>query len=240
MSIKGFVKMNREHRFFAVASLAVVLFGCANSASHKVIKTEQVGDTELSCSDIRTEKRKAQIIINGVEQDKADMTGADVVDGLLWFPFNVIAKQSNYSSATQAAEDRISYLTSLEIERGCKSGSVSREEDNLDKVATRQLLQINGLYKEGVLTRDEYLQKRAKILSTVASPMSEAEIREEQKKMGQYSYNVEKMAKQRGCNLTGGAALLSKSGPIELYQVGCLESDSIVVRCEYQNCSVLK
>lgn len=233
--------MNQKCRYFTVAFLTAVLYGCANSASHKVVKTEKIGDTALSCSELRTEKRKAQIIINGIEQDKADMTGADLVDGLLWFPFNVIAKQANYSSATDAAEDRISYLTSLEIEQGCKSGAGSRDkEDDLDRAATRQLRQINELYKERVLTRDEYLQKRANILSSVVEPMSESEIRREQKKLGQYSYNVEKMAKQRGCNLTGAAALLSKNGPVEIYKVACLEADSIVVRCEYQDCVILQ
>ena len=49
------------------------------------------------------------------------MTGADVVDGLLWFPFNVIAKQSNYSNAVKAAEKRLAHLQALAKERRCKT-----------------------------------------------------------------------------------------------------------------------
>lgn len=229
-------------RIGKVASVALsvsIIYGCANSASHRVVKTEKIGDEALSCSELRTEKRKAQIIISGVEQDKADMTGADLVDGILWFPFNVIAKQSNYASATKAAEDRIDYLSSVEMEKGCKAGKYADREGESDAVATRQIRQLNGLYKEGVLTKEEYLQKRAAILSRVSSQKSESEIREDQKKMGQYSPMVESLAKNKGCYTKGFAELVSKTGPIEIYKVECLEAEPMIVRCEYQDCSFL-
>ncbi len=80
-------------RVFVLIAIAIVLNGCANSASHRVIQSQKVSDDYLSCSEIRVEKRKAMSVINGVKQDKGDMTGADLVDGVLWFPFNVVAKQ---------------------------------------------------------------------------------------------------------------------------------------------------
>lgn len=229
-----------EYRgFFRVSGLTfmvVTILGCANSASHKVVKTEQIGDQELSCSQLRTEKRKVEVIIRGVEQDKADMTGADVVDGLLWFPFNVIAKQSNYSNATKAAEDRIEYLTSLEIEHGCTAEGISAVTQAGDTKASQQLQQLNSLYKSGVLSQDEYIEKRTKILDSIVPETAAASGVTSQKRLGQYSHKIESMAKDRNCQVVGFAELLSKTGSIEVYQVNCKGSEPLLARCEYQDC----
>ncbi|HEY1096634.1 MAG TPA: hypothetical protein VGF14_05285 [Alphaproteobacteria bacterium] len=99
---------------------ALLLSACANSASHDVLQVSKSADEYLDCPGIKMEKVKAQSVIDGVNQDKEDMTGADVVDGLLWFPFNVMAKQSNYTNATKAANERLDYLTVIEKEKKCK------------------------------------------------------------------------------------------------------------------------
>ena len=102
-----------------ILTLAALTTACANSASHEVVMVNRSSDATMTCSEIKIEKSRLNTIIDGVEQDKKDMTGADVVDGLLWFPFNVIAKQSNYSNAVKAANQRLDYLKSIEREKGC-------------------------------------------------------------------------------------------------------------------------
>lgn len=99
---------------------AFFVAACANSASHDVVQVNRSSDVYLTCSDIRLEKMRAMDVIDGVSRDKKDMSGADLVDGLLWFPFNVIAKQSNYSSAVKAAQSRIDHLTVIEHEKKCR------------------------------------------------------------------------------------------------------------------------
>ncbi len=44
-----------------------------------------------------------------------------MIDGILWFPFNLIAKNSNYKNALEAANGRILRLTELEKERSCQN-----------------------------------------------------------------------------------------------------------------------
>ena len=61
--------------------------GCAGSATHDVVTAYQANDGSLSCSQIKSEMMKAQFVIDGVNRDKEDWTGADVIDGLLLFPF---------------------------------------------------------------------------------------------------------------------------------------------------------
>ena len=146
-------------------------------------RRSHISDTVLSCGQLRTEKRKVQVIINGVEQDQSDMTGADFVDGLLWFRFNVIAKQSNYSSAVNAAKGRIAHLTSLEMENVCLAGSGGMTAV-ADKDASRQLQQLSSLYREGVLTQDEYINKRTKNLDSLTPVATTATAIQTQKQLG--------------------------------------------------------
>ena len=100
-------------KIFTYISILLLIYGCAGSASHKVVSANQSGDTDLNCKQLDAEIVRAQVIIDGVNQDKNDVSGADWVDGLLWFPFNLIAKSQNYKNATQAADRRIERLENL-------------------------------------------------------------------------------------------------------------------------------
>ena len=99
--------------------VGTVISGCAGSANHKILTAYEAGDVELSCSDIDSELTRAQDVINSVNKDKSDVNGADVVDAVLWFPFNLIAKSANYKDALEAADKRIARLTELKREKGC-------------------------------------------------------------------------------------------------------------------------
>ncbi len=97
----------------------VLAAGCAGSATHDVVSAYQASDSDLSCDQIKSEMMKAQIVIDGVNKDKEDWTAADVADGILWFPFNLIAKSANYSEALAAGSQRIARLTTLGKEKNC-------------------------------------------------------------------------------------------------------------------------
>lgn len=225
----------KKTRMLCAICLSTTLTACANSASHKVVSTEKSTDAYLSCSDIRVEKRKTQAIIDGVDRDKEDMTGADFVDGLLWFPFNVIAKQSNYSSATNAAESRISHLTAMEAERGC---SVAGNNSVSDTKVSQQLKSLNQLYKEGLLTESEFFEKREAVLNQItdtSKPYSNSG--KSEVNVGQYSFKVAKMAETDGCLVNTPAEEIIKDGYVMYYQVGCSNKPPVVYRCEFNDCS---
>ncbi|MBI2969391.1 MAG: hypothetical protein HYY36_01455 [Gammaproteobacteria bacterium] len=99
--------------------MLLIMYGCAGSASHKVLTSYEQNDVNLDCAEIDTEIAKAQDVIDAVNQDKEDISGKDVIDGLLWFPFNLIAKSSNYDKALEAADGRMERLTELKNEKGC-------------------------------------------------------------------------------------------------------------------------
>ena len=55
-------------------------------------------------------------------------------------------------------------------------------------------------------------------------------------KLGQSSYTVEKMAKQRGCESTEGAGLITDGGPVEVYRLTCQDGSTYLARCELRQC----
>ncbi len=98
---------------------AALLSGCAGSASHMIISSHSSKDYDLSCAEIDIEMEKAQKIIDGVNDDKNDINAADIFDGLMWFPFNLLAKSENYKNAIKASDNRIKTLHALKKEYGC-------------------------------------------------------------------------------------------------------------------------
>lgn len=144
-------------------SLIAILTACAGSASHKVVMTDQVKDQNLTCRQIDDEVARAQAIINGVNDDKNDVSGSDVMDGLLYFPFNLIAKNSNYNNALTAANQRIISLKTLKQEKKCpvdKENPVIASSSDLEN----KIKSLNKMYEEKLITEEEYKAAKLKIL----------------------------------------------------------------------------
>lgn len=148
-------------KIIAVSSLAL-LSACAGSASHKVVVTDQVQDQALTCRQIDDETARAQAIINGVNDDKNDVSGADVMDGIFYFPFNLIAKNSNYNNALTAANQRIISLKTLKQEKGCPLEDKSQTASNNDLES--KIKSLNKVYQDKLITEDEYKSAKLKLL----------------------------------------------------------------------------
>ena len=115
----------------------------------------------MACVDIEREIAQTQSIIDEVNKDKDDISGADVIDGVLWFPFNLIAKSQNYNDALQAADKRIARLNEMKKEKDCANdANAVAQTQNL----TNQLSELNRQYKDGSLTEEEYKLAKAKLL----------------------------------------------------------------------------
>lgn len=155
-----------ETRNLILAVIPLALIGCAGSATHKVVTSNEGTDSSLSCETIDAEITRTQVIIDGVNEDKADISGADMVDGILWFPFNLIAKHENYKNALDAADKRIGRLNEIKKEKNCLRSAQSSDQ----KVAgvTSELRELNNLYKDGALTESEYQEAKKKLLEQLS------------------------------------------------------------------------
>lgn len=158
-----------KHFKSMIAFTAVVLVaGCAGSATHDVLSSYQASDAGLSCRQIETEMMKAQLVVDGVNKDKEDWTAADITDGLLWFPFNLIAKDSNYTEALAAGDRRIARLTELSKEKNCSTASAGAPPSiNTGSMETKptgdigeRLRALKEFHRDGLINDEDF--KKAK------------------------------------------------------------------------------
>ena len=146
---------------FYIISL-LFLFGCAGSANHDVVSAYQSKDRTLTCSEIDKEIVRAQVIIDGINEDKSGISGADIMDGLLYFPFNMIAKSQNYKNSLSAADKRIERLENLKIDKDCKE--TSKEIIKIKTSLSQELKELTIMYKSGDLTKIEFEKAKNKLL----------------------------------------------------------------------------
>ncbi len=151
---------------FVVTS--ILLQGCAGSANHKVVTENQIGDEKISCQKIDSEIVKTQVIIDGVNNDKEDVSGADVIDGILWFPFNLIAKHSNYDSALKAADKRLAKLGDMKKQNNCIVAEDSDKTNQKVALISGKIKELNKMHSEGTITESEYKVAKQKLLDSLA------------------------------------------------------------------------
>ncbi|MCV6589190.1 MAG: SHOCT domain-containing protein [Marinobacterium sp.] len=151
---------------FTYAATIVLLSGCAGSANHDILVSHQAQDSHLGCKQINDEMVRTQVVIDGVNADKADVSGADVVDGLLWFPFNLIAKNNNYNSAMEAAGKRMARLTELQDEKNCAASST---HNDTYRSMSKRLQELQQLYKDGIISAAEYTEAKRKAMGLAAN-----------------------------------------------------------------------
>ena len=153
----------KKQNTIAYLLISIILASCAGSAQHDVVSAYRAGDESMSCQEIQSEIVRAQVSIDEVNDDKSGISGADVVDGLLWFPFNLIAKSQNYKNALAAADKRIERLTVLQKEKNCQS-SVAETQEKKNKIST-ELKQLKEMYDAGDLTKEEFDKAKNKLLN---------------------------------------------------------------------------
>lgn len=144
-----------------VLGSVLMLGGCAGSANHEVVSAYNASDEVMSCEQLTAEQVRVQAIINAVNQDKDDVTGKDMLDGILWFPFNLIAKNSNYNSAINAANTRLMRIDNLRKDKTCSEEQLVEAEKSLEL----KLQELKSLRDKDLITEEEYNQSRKEVLS---------------------------------------------------------------------------
>ena len=84
------------------------------------------------------------------------------MDGLLYFPFNMIAKSQNYKNSLSAADKRIERLENLKDDKDCKD--TSQEMAKTKSSLSQELKELTKMYKSGDLSKIEFEKAKNKLL----------------------------------------------------------------------------
>ena len=124
--------------------ISVIISSCAGSAQHQVVSANRAGDANLDCKGLDAEIVRAQVIIDGVNQEKQRISRAD------------------YKNATQAAYRRICVLQGYKSKKGCDSNNQEIKAKSASIV--QELNDLNAMYKAGDNTKDEFEAAKRELL----------------------------------------------------------------------------
>jgi len=102
--------------FISIILLMTFLFaGCATS---KKVQIVQVGDNNLSCSELQRELARLDDAEDEVDSKKG-VTGTNVASALFWLP-GLAYTYYDAGQATEAINDRRSHLTEIYNQKNCQ------------------------------------------------------------------------------------------------------------------------
>lgn len=149
-------KVRSSIRWHAMIFMALLVTACA---SPTVVQEKQVGDTNLSCTQLAAAIDEARDFEKRA-RDERKATGTNVAAALFFWP-GLIATYSNTEDAIKAAKDRQSHLAKIYQDKNCDrqiggaAGSTQIEQ---------RLLELKALRDKGVLSDAEYEAARKKAL----------------------------------------------------------------------------
>ena len=143
-------------KVFAIASASLLTVGCA---SPTVVQERQVGDQNLSCTQLIAATEEAKDFEKRARGERK-ATGTNIAAAIFFWP-GLIATYSNTEDAISASRERQNHLTKIYQEKNCdaqvaKTQSTSQSE--------QKLLELKSMHEKGLLTESEYLAARKKVL----------------------------------------------------------------------------
>ena len=157
-------KFRSLKKFFintVVYILILLLFSCANPT---VVTITMPDDEKMNCEDLYNSVAESQKFKRDAMAIKEE-DGANMARGMLFWPAMAMSFH-NADKAIKAANERTYHLLKIMKEKKCEGVDLVNAE--ILRTATQsvagQLMTVREMYKEGDLTKEEYIQAKRKIL----------------------------------------------------------------------------
>ena len=153
-------------KFIRILILGMSLVVINSCAKPTVVDIVMPGDEDLNCEQLETAIAEAQNFKRKAEYAK-EGTGANTTRVLLFWP--AWAKTlHNADVAIVAADDRNYHLLNIMKRKNCKGVNIINAEisgaSSSQNSISKQLNELNKLYKSGALTKDEFKDAKKKTL----------------------------------------------------------------------------
>ena len=140
------------------ALCCVFLISCATP---KAVDVVQIGDSRMSCSELRLAYESADLSEDEAHANKG-VTDENILSGLFFFPAYFVTYGTSIHAEYNASQ-RKDHLLKLYIKKKCAS---KRGEDYQRMIANKleELEELKELFVKGEIDEDEYLIVRKRIL----------------------------------------------------------------------------
>ena len=155
--------MVKLSKILILGTILIIINACAKPT---VVDVVMPGDKDLNCKQLEAEIAEAQNFKRKAEFAK-EGTGGNTARVLLFWP--AWAKTlHNADVAIMAADDRDFHLRQIMREKNCKNvDSINTEVSSatpMENSVSKELNELNALYKSGALTEDEFINAKKKVL----------------------------------------------------------------------------
>jgi putative oligomerization/nucleic acid binding protein len=140
----------KDYKYLAMLITCLFLLSCA---SPHIVEERQIGDESLSCSQIEAQIAEATRFEKEARGEKG-VTGTNAAALIFFWPA-LLFTYDNVGDAVDAANDRKDHLHAIYSQKNCdtESSTVKNEED---KQLSNKIMELSDLYKQGLLTEEEY------------------------------------------------------------------------------------
>ena len=134
------------------------IFVLSSCASPEVVKTVQISDKDLSCSQLIAATEEAKKFEEDGREGRT-VTGTNVAAALFWWP-GLIATYINTDDAIDAAKDRQEHLAKIYDEKCSENSNIK----SVSKSIENELNNLKRMHTKGLITDEEYKAARKKAL----------------------------------------------------------------------------
>ena len=147
-----------------VLILSLILIN--SCAKPTVVNVVMPGDKKLNCEELKDGFFETRRFKQEAESIKEVNTGGNVTRGMFFWPA-LLKTLANADEAIKAANDRGYHLVGIMKNKNCKDTDKLFAEltKTTSSYITQEIIRLNQLYKSGVLTKEEFIQAKKKVLN---------------------------------------------------------------------------
>ena len=146
--------------------LIVILITLNSCAKPTVIDVSMPNDKNLNCDELNYEFNETRRFKKEAQDVKEVNTGGNMTRTILFWPA-LVKTLHNVDVAIRAADARAYHVVNIMRDKKCKNANKHYSELNktISLTLSFEIKRLNQLYKRGILTEEEFIQAKKKVLS---------------------------------------------------------------------------
>ena len=145
-------------KLFSIIICGIFISSCATP---KAIDVVQLGDNEMSCSELKLAYESANYHEDLAHQNKG-VTDENILSGLFFFPAYFVTYGTSIHAEYNASQ-RKDHLLRLYLNKECGKGRDAQYQAKISQ-RLKELEDLKRLYVKGRIDQEEYLLSRKQIL----------------------------------------------------------------------------
>ena len=146
--------------------LIIILINLGSCAKPTVVDISTPNDKNLNCDELNYEFNETRRFKKEAQNTKDINTGGNMTRTILFWPA-LVKTLHNADVAIRAADARAYHVVDIMREKKCKNTDKFYSDLNktISLTLSFEIKRLNQLYKRGIITEEEFIEAKKKVLS---------------------------------------------------------------------------